>query len=118
TSRLASTLPAAARTAAADLPESARDQFVAAFSSGTADLSGTGSMTVPDGVPAALADQLAAAAQQAVHAGFATAAGQTILVAAAVLLVGLVATLLMDRGPDRGHAIAPATAPAPAAEQL
>jgi MFS family permease len=117
TSRLASTLPAAARTAAADLPESAREGFVAAFSSGTADLSGTGSMPLPDGVPAALADQIAAAAQQAVHSGFATAAGQTILVAAAVLLVGLAATLLMDRGPDRRHAPTPVAAPEPATGQ-
>lgn len=99
TSRLASTLPAAARTAAAGLPDAAREPFVAAFSSGGIGLGGAGAPALPDGVPPALAAQVKAAAVQAVHSGFATAAGQTILVAAAVLVVGLVATVLMDRGP-------------------
>jgi hypothetical protein len=101
TSRLADTIPAAAKTAAAGLPEQARQAFVTGLSAAGGNLSGGSGagITLPSSVPPALAEQIRAAAQQAVHSGFATAASQTILVAAAVLLVGLVATLLMDRGP-------------------
>ncbi|WP_448631482.1 DHA2 family efflux MFS transporter permease subunit [Cellulomonas soli] len=105
TSRLGTTIPAAAQDAAAALPEAYRQQFVdgfaqadaAAFSGGTG-----GGLTLPDTVPADVAGQIQQVALDAVHSGFATAVGQTLLLAAAVLALGLLAALAM-RG-TRPHA--------------
>jgi EmrB/QacA subfamily drug resistance transporter len=111
TSRLAATIPAAAATAAAGLPETARAPFLQAFAAaGGLAPGGSAPITLPDTVPAALADQIRAAAVQAVHSGFATAATQTVLVAAAVLVIGLLVTLAMDRS-------APAPAPSPSSPE-
>lgn len=98
TSRLGHTVPAAATDAAATLPESVRGQFldrfahlsVSAFSGG-----GAGEPQLPASVPPAIADQVKAAALQAVHHGFATAVAQTMLLAVAVFALGLLSALLM-----------------------
>lgn len=99
TGRLATAVPDAARQAAAALPEQARGPFVDAFAK--ADFSGgsvSAPTTVPDGLPASLADQLRAAAQVAVGQGFTTAVRDTLLLIVGVLLLGAVVALLMDGG--------------------
>lgn len=100
TSRLSVTLPAAAQDAAAGLPDQVRQPFVDGFTQAAASGSiGTGGgaqpFPLPDGVPAQVAEQVRDAATQALHSGFATAVGQTLLLAAAVLVVGLVTAVAM-----------------------
>ena len=109
TSRLASTIPAAARDAAADLPAELREPFVEGFRRAASQGLGAagGGFQVPDGVPADVAEQVRAAAQSAVDAGFATAAAQTLAVTVAMLVVGALCALAM-RGGRPGHE-APAT---------
>ena len=98
TSRLGHTVPAAAKDAAASLPDAVRGQFLDRFShlSGSAFSSGSASAPqLPSSVPPAVADQIKAAALQAVHHGFATAVAETMLLAVAVFTLGLVSALLM-----------------------
>lgn len=100
--RLAVTLPAAAQQVAGTLPEEYRQGFVDGFASmGGAFSGGRGSVPVPDGVPSSVAEAISAAGTSAFGTGFAQAAGDTMLLVAAVLLVGLVAGLGMRR--DAGH---------------
>lgn len=116
TSRLAVTMPAAAQDAAAGLPEQVRGPFVEGFreaASAGLGAAGGGAAELPAGVPAQVAEQVRAAAATAVQSGFATAAAQTLLVAVAVLVLGLLAAVAM-RAP-RPAAGAPA-ADASAAE--
>jgi EmrB/QacA subfamily drug resistance transporter len=119
TSRLSHEILASATAAAVRLPEQFRQQFLAGFSQISAsDFSGTGGagadFPLPEGVPADVADQVRTLAVGAVHDGFAAAVSQTLLVVAAVFLVGLVATLLMHG--TRLHHDEPATPlPAPTA---
>ncbi|WP_418276422.1 MDR family MFS transporter [Isoptericola jiangsuensis] len=101
-SRLSVTIPAAAQDAAAGLPEQYRQQFVdgvTAAAAGT-DSVAQGSFSVPSGVPDDVAAQLAAAAQDAVGSGFATAASQSLLLVVAVLVVGVLCAVAMS-SPDR-----------------
>ena len=114
TSRLGQEIPAAAATAAAGLPEPVRQPFLDAMSSASvADFQGGGALRLPPGVPADVADQVQAAAVQAVHTGFATSVSQTLLLAAAVFVVGLITTLAMHA--TRPHQHAPAAQGASAA---
>ena len=100
--RLAVTLPDAAREAATALPAEFRAAFVDGFAAaGGSFTGGSAAVAAPDGVPADVAASFAAAAQDAFNAGFATAAGQTMLLVAAVLVVGLVAGVAMRR--ESGH---------------
>ena len=114
TSRLGRTVPAAAKDAAASLPEAVRGQFVDRFShlTGSAFSSGgsSGMPQLPSSVPPAVADQVKAAALQAVHQGFATAVAETMLLAVAVFTLGLVAALAMHGQRPERHATADGTA--------
>lgn len=111
TSRLAVTMPAAARDAAAGLPAELREPFVEGFGrAAAAGARGDGAgIDLPPGVPADAAEQLRAAAETAVHAGFATAAAQTLALTVAVLVVGAVCAFAM-RGGRPAHDV-PAAAP-------
>ncbi|GIJ00431.1 EmrB/QacA subfamily drug resistance transporter [Sediminihabitans luteus] len=97
-SRLAVELPAAAREVASSLPEALRQPFVDGFSAVGADAGSTsmGSVQLPPGVPDDVAAQVTQAATTAFHQGFADAVGQTLLVTAAVLVLGFVCTLFMS----------------------
>jgi hypothetical protein len=100
--RLAVTLPAAAQEAAQALPEQYRQSFVDGLASAGGSFSGGGgSVPVPDGVPPEVADGIASAGSAAFGTGFAQAAGDTMLLVAAVLVVGLVAGVAMRR--ESGH---------------
>jgi len=118
TSRLSAALPAAARDAAAGLPQDTRAPFLDAL--GQVDPSqfsgGSGAeLPLPDSVPAALVDQVRAAALEAVHSGFSTAVAQTMVLTAAVLVVGLVSAIAMRAvWPHHHEVAAPADAPAAA----
>lgn len=117
TSRLGHTVPAAAKDAAASLPDAVRGQFLDRFShlSGSAFSAGSASAPqLPSSVPPAVADQIKAAALQAVHHGFATAVAETMLLAVAVFALGLVSALLMH-GQRAQRRSVPDEAPAAAA---
>jgi EmrB/QacA subfamily drug resistance transporter len=113
-SRLGVTIPAAAQDAAAGLPEQYRAAFVDGVSAaaGSADAMGEGAFRLPPGVPDDVAAQLAAAAQDAVGTGFATAAAQTLLLVVAVLVVGVVCAAFMSAAPASSAASATPEAPA------
>lgn len=103
TSRLASAIPAAAQDAAAGLPQEARAPFFEALAGVDASQVSGGSpadLPLPAGVPDGLAEQIRAAALDAIHAGFSTAVSQTLLLTAALLVLGLCAALAM-------HAVRP-----------
>ncbi len=115
TSRLSATIPAAAEDAARSLPAGARQPFVDGLSRVDASqFSGGGGadFPVPDGVSAQVAEQLRAAALDAVHSGFATAVSQTLLLTVAVLVAGLVAALAMHAIRPHAHDV-PVDAPRP-----
>ena len=99
TSRLGHTIPAAAVGASTALPEAYRQQFIDAFAHAGASFGGgTAGLTLPDGIPPDAVTAIRAAAQVAVGHGFATAVAQTLVLAVAVLLVGMVSALLMRGG--------------------
>lgn len=99
TSRLSNTIPAAAVDASTALPQEYRQQFLSFFADAGAGVGGiSGDFTLPDGIPADVAAKIGAAAQQAVGNGFATAVSQTMLLAVAVIVVGLLAALAMRGG--------------------
>ena len=107
----------AERLAAASLPEAVRGQFLDRFShlSGSAFSAGSASAPqLPSSVPPAVADQIKAAALQAVHHGFATAVAETMLLAVAVFALGLVSALLMHGQRVQRRSV-PDETPAPAA---
>ncbi len=100
TSRLSHTILDAAQTASLQLPQQYRQPFLDAFSHvSAADFSGIGgssaSFPLPPGIPAGVATQVRQLAIGAVHDGFATAVGQSMLLAAVVFFLGLLATLAM-----------------------
>ncbi|MCA5894867.1 DHA2 family efflux MFS transporter permease subunit [Isoptericola sp. NEAU-Y5] len=97
-SRLSVTVPAAAQELATSLPQQYRQSFVDGITRASGDLgtTATGSVQLPDGVPADIAEQVGAAAQQAFVAGFADAAAQTLLLVGAVLVIGIVCAALMS----------------------
>ncbi|ADG73859.1 drug resistance transporter, EmrB/QacA subfamily [Cellulomonas flavigena DSM 20109] len=108
TTRLATTMPAAARDAAAGLPADLREPFVEGVrQAAAAGLGAAGGVDVPDGVPPDAAAALRAAARAAVDAGFATAAAQTLAVTVGVLVLGALCAFAM-----RGHQPVPGVAPA------
>lgn len=120
TSRLGQEIPAAATSAAAGLPEQVRQPFLDAMSSASvADFQGGGGdFQLPPGIPADVAEQLRTAALEAVHTGFASSVAQTLLLAAGMFVVGLIATLAMHATRPHEHAPAApgeAVAPVPAA---
>ncbi|GAA1708174.1 DHA2 family efflux MFS transporter permease subunit [Isoptericola hypogeus] len=96
--RLTVTIPAAAQDVAASLPEQYRQPFVDGITAASGDVGSTsvGSVQLPDGVPADVAQQVGQAAQQAFAAGFADAAAQTLLVVGLVLVVGVVCAAFMS----------------------
>ena len=108
TSRLASTVPAAAADAAQGLPEPARAPFVEGFAHlDSSSLSGgAGDFAPPAGIPAELLDQVRAAAAATVRTGFASATAQTLLLTAGVLVLGLVAALAMHAVRPHAHPVA------------
>lgn len=100
TSRLSHTILDAARTASLQLPEQYRQQFLDGFAHvSAANFSGIGGSSaefpLPPGIPAGVATQVRQLAIGAVHDGFATAVGQSMLLAAVVFFLGLLATLAM-----------------------
>lgn len=112
TSRLAVEIPKAADAASGQLPEQFRQQFIDAFShvDQTALAGGSSdAFPLPDGVPANVAAQIGKVALDAVHAGLATAAAQTMVLTVGVLMVGLVAALAM-KGVRPHHYEAPSEA--------
>jgi len=103
TARLAVTMPAAAQDAAASLPADLRGPFVEGFQQAAAQGLGAagGGFDLPPGVPADVAEQVRAAAQSAVDAGFALAAAQTLWVTVGVLVLGALCAFVMRGGrPD------------------
>jgi len=110
--RLTVTVPAEAEKVAAGLPEEYRKAFLDGISGASGDLGSTavGSVQLPDSVPASVAEQVGAAAQQAFFAGFADAAAQTLLLVAAVLVVGLLCAAAMSPVQHREHETAPTAA--------
>ncbi|WP_034610895.1 DHA2 family efflux MFS transporter permease subunit [Cellulomonas sp. URHD0024] len=120
TSRLAATIPAAAREQAANLPEGFRQSFIDGFANaGGAFANGSaGGVQLPDSVPADVAAQIHAAATTAVHSGFATAVMQTIMATVVVLMLGFVASIAMKGGRTHHAASAEAAPPVPAASAV
>ncbi|MCG2801836.1 MAG: DHA2 family efflux MFS transporter permease subunit [Cellulomonas sp.] len=104
--RAAVAIPEAARSLAEGLSVQGREVFLQALATGGLSHGTSGDVTLPDGTPASVVAEVQAAAVQAVHTGFATATAQTMLLACAVVVVGLLASVLM--------AASPAPAPAPA----
>ena len=99
TSRLAVEIPAAVARASAGLTDAARGVVAEIAPSLGGGLGGPGRLELPDGVPGDVAAEVSRAVTAAVHDGFATAVGQTMLLAAGVLAVGLLAALAMEREP-------------------
>ncbi|MCL2466869.1 MAG: DHA2 family efflux MFS transporter permease subunit [Micrococcales bacterium] len=103
TGRLSHTLPAAAREEAGSVPAAYRDQFAALFDAGGGAQGGRPDFTAVvhgsvAGADADTAAALASAAASAFDHGFAAAAGQTMVMVAAVAAVGLVSALVMRGG--------------------
>jgi hypothetical protein len=100
TARLSSTVADAAQQAASTLPSAYQSQFLAGLShvgGGSGGFS-TADVPLPASVPAQVASTIEAAATTAVHQGFAAAVSQTLLLAAAVALLGMVSALAMRGG--------------------
>jgi len=102
TSRLGVAVPAAVQDAAGELPAAVREQVLGGLSGLSADSLGEGAgaggalqVPVPEGVPTDVADQVQQVVTAAVHSGFATATGQTLLLTVGVLALGLLAALGM-----------------------
>ncbi|MGP7960428.1 DHA2 family efflux MFS transporter permease subunit [Sanguibacter sp. A247] len=101
TSRIATEIPAALAHAAAGLPAAAQ-QVVARLAPDLAGgmAGGPGAvLDLPADIPPDVATQVRDAVAGAVNAGFATAVGQTMLIASAVLFIGFLAALAMERRP-------------------
>lgn len=96
TSRLSVELPAAATAAAQGLPEQFRTMFLGLFAQAAENSSGGAvAPEIPATVPADVAGQMGAAFRDAFAQGFATATGQTLLLAAGVLVLGFLAAVAM-----------------------
>jgi EmrB/QacA subfamily drug resistance transporter len=117
--RVASTLPAAAREQARSLPPAFRAEFVGALSrtAGSASEFGTAAPPLPAGIPTAVAGRIAQLGTTAFHDGFATAAQQTLLLPAGVMVLGVLACLAMTARTNRREATPqqPQDIPAPPA---
>jgi EmrB/QacA subfamily drug resistance transporter len=102
--RLTAGIVSQAHTAAAGLPVQAQqpflDEMTAAGSGGIEVGAGQASgMTLPDGIPASLADQIHAAAQHVFAAGFTDAMRPTMVVPIVVILLAAVAVLFVRSKP-------------------
>jgi EmrB/QacA subfamily drug resistance transporter len=97
-SRLGATIPAAAQDVAVTLPEQYRQPFLdgVTAAAASADTAAQGTFELPPGVPDDVAAQVAVAAQEAVGAGFATAAAQSLVLVVGVLVVGVVCAVAMS----------------------
>ncbi len=96
--RLTVEIPAAARSVAQGLPEQLRQTFfegVAKAASGGATGQIPKKIDFPPEVPADAAEQLNTAIMSVIHDGFAAAVGQTMILTAVVLAIGLLGALLM-----------------------
>ena len=118
--RLTDAMRAQAQFAAAQLPEPARGPFLDGMStagSGGLDV-GAGqaaAVPLPDGVPAPVAEQIHAAAQQAFAAAFTDAMRPTMLVPLVVILLAAVAVLFVRNRPVPADRVAePSRDPEPA----
>jgi MFS family permease len=118
--RLTDAMRAQAQLAAAQLPEPARGPFLDGMStagSGGLDV-GAGqaaAVPLPDGVPAPVAEQIHAAAQQAFAAAFTDAMRPTIIVPIGVILLAAVAVLFVQgRSVPVASVEAPSRDPEPA----
>ena len=118
--RLTDAMRAQAQFAAAQLPEPARGPFLdgmSAAGSGGLDV-GAGqaaAVPLPDGVPAPVAEQIHAAAQQAFAAAFTDAMRPTIIVPIGVILLAAVAVLFVQgRSVPVASVEAPSRDPEPA----
>ena len=104
--RLAASIPAQARSAAAGLPEQARAPFIdgmaSASSSGIEVGAGQASgLVLPDGVPAPVVEQIHTAAQHAFAAAFTDAMRPTMVVPIVVILLAAGAVLFVRSKPVR-----------------
>ena len=112
--RLSVSLPEAARAQAEQLPPEIRGQFVAAFNSsaGSAgEFAGATAGHVPPGVPPQLAETIKQAATSAFDIGFTNASKATLLLPAAVLLLGALFAAAMRR--RQPVPVSPSAQPAP-----
>lgn len=102
--RLTAAIISQAQTAAAGLPAQAQQPFLAGMTAagsggievGAGQASG---MTLPDSIPAPLAEQIHAAAQQVFAAGFTDAMRPTMVVPIVVILLAAVAVLFVSAEP-------------------
>lgn len=101
--RLTVSMHAAAVASAASLPAGFRTQFVDAMTTaaGSATNGGSSGCALPPGVPASLANRLCALGTTTFQNGFTAAARETLVLPAAVLVLGAVACLVMARRQPR-----------------
>jgi hypothetical protein len=105
--RLAASMRAQAEAAAAGLPEQARAPFIDGMTSGGSGGIEVGAgqasgMTLPDGVPAPVAEQIHAAAQHAFAAAFTDAMRPTMVLPIVVILLAAGAVLFVRSKPRQG----------------
>lgn len=108
--RAAVEIPAMARSLADGLSAQGREVLLQALTSGGLSQGTSGDVTLPEGTPASVVTEVHAAAIQAVHTGFAAATAQTMLLACAVVVVGLLAGLAMRSGAEPARTTAPVEA--------
>lgn len=101
--RLTVSMHAAAIASAASLPAGFRTQFVNGMTkaTGSATNGGSSGCALPPGVPASLADRLCALGTTTFQHGFAAAARDTLILPAAVLVLGAAACLVLARRPPQ-----------------
>jgi MFS family permease len=105
--RLAATLPAAAAAQAQSLPQPYRAPFVARMAGAAGSSSEFGAATgpaLPSSVPANVAERIGQLATTAFHDGFTTAARETLLLPAAVMVLGVLACLALNSRAGRPQA--------------
>jgi EmrB/QacA subfamily drug resistance transporter len=108
--RLSVSLHDAAVAASAQLPPSLRGAFVNGMSqaaSSATEAGGANSCRLPPGVPSAFVGRLCALGTSTFHTGFTDAAVATLILPAAVLVLGVVACLAIARRPREPVADAP-----------
>ncbi|GMA22445.1 MFS transporter [Luteimicrobium album] len=118
TGRLSTTIPDAARSVASSLPGDLQQPFAKIFSGGelSADTIQQG-FQPPAGVTGQAAQQIGAAAQQAVGDGFTVAVKDTLLLVVGALVVGGLAALFMSPTRRKADAAAPVADAGESAEE-
>lgn len=129
--RISATMHDAAVDRAAALPAPFRQQFIEGLSRAgdgtTAFGASTSAPPLPPGIPSDVAARIGRLATEAFHTGFTDAARQTLLLPAAVLVLGALACLIMKRtaspvaaaaAPSGGSPSQPGGAPAPGASPV